>query len=143
MRPGRGGGDPPTRGTGQQAFAYEEGFGDLLDRLALLSHGDRESGEADGAAAEELDQRFEDGAVEPVEATAVHLVDAEGHPGDVTGDVPVGLDLRVVTDPTQQSVGDTGVPRERPAISAAPWASISTSRRFAERWMTRSSSAGS
>lgn len=143
MRPRGRGGDASARGTGQQSLPYEEGFGDLLDGLALLPHGDGERGQADRSPAEQLEQRFEDTAVEPVEAAAVDLVDLEGGSGDVLGDEAVGLDLRVVPYAAQQPVGDAGVPRERPAISAAPAGSISTSRRFAERWMTRSSSVGS
>lgn len=130
-------------GAGQQTFAYEEGLGDLFHGLALLPHRDRERGEADRPAAEQLEQGLQDTAVEPVETAAVDLVHLEGRPGDVPGDEAVGLDLRVVPDAAQQAVGDTGVPRERPAISAAPAGSISTSRRLAERWMTRSSSMGS
>jgi hypothetical protein len=80
MRPRGGGGDASARGAGQQPLPYEEGLGDLLDGLALLPHGDRERGQADRAAAEQLEQRFEDTAVEPVEAAPVDLVDLERPP---------------------------------------------------------------
>lgn len=142
MRPGSGGRDPAARRPGQQSFPYEEGLGDLLDGLPLLPHGDRQGGQADRAAAEELQQRAEDGTVQPIESAGVNLVHLEGGRGDLPVDRSFRLDLGVVADPAQQPVGDTGVPRERPAISAAPSTSISTSRRRAERWMTRSSSAG-
>lgn len=130
------------RRPGQQPFPYQEGLGDLLDRFALLAHGYREGGQPDGAAAEEFQQGAEHRPVQPVETSGIDLVDPEGHGGDGAVDPPVRLDLGVVPDAPQQPVGDTGVPRERPAISAAPSVSIATSRRRAERWMTRSSSVG-
>ena len=34
---------PATRRTGQEAVADQEGLGDLLDRLAFLTDGDRET----------------------------------------------------------------------------------------------------
>lgn len=143
MCPCGGSGDPSAGRAGEETLADEEGFGHLLDGLALLPHRDREGGQADRAAAEELEQGLQDSAVEAVEATGVDLVDLERCRGDVACDDSVGPDLGVVPDPAQQPVGDTGRAAERPAISAAPSEPISTSSRLAERWMTRSSSAGS
>lgn len=140
--PRRGGRDPAPRGPGEQPFPYEERLGDLLDRLALLPHGHREGGEPDGAPAEELEQGAEHRPVQPVESPGVDLVHPQGGGGDVPVDPPLGLDLGVVADTAQQAVGDAGVPRERPAISAAPAVSMATSSSPAERWMTRSSSVG-
>ncbi len=143
MRPGRGRRHPSPRGTGEQTLPDQEGLGHLLHGLTLLPHRDGERGQADRAAAEQFQQRLQHRAVQPVQAPGVHLVHREGRGGDVLGDPAVRLDLRVVPDAAQQAVGDAGVPRERPAISAAPSASISTSSRLAERWTTRSSSPGS
>ncbi len=55
-----------------------KGFGDLLHGLPLLPHRDGERGQADRSAAEQLQQGFQDGAVEPVEAARVDLVHREG-----------------------------------------------------------------
>lgn len=115
MSPGGRGGDASAGCTGQQPLAYEEGFGHLLDGLPLLPHGHGERGEADGPAAEELEEGFEDTTVEAVEAAAVHFVHREGGPGDVLVDDAVGLDLGVVADPAQQTVGDT---RRAPGAAA-------------------------
>lgn len=101
-------GDPSARGAREQALADEEGFGDLLDGLALLPHRDGERGQADRPAAEQLEQGLQDSAVQPVEAARVDLVDLERGGRDVAGDDPVGLDLGVVADPAQQAVGDPG-----------------------------------
>lgn len=142
MRPCGRSGHAPAWGAGEQALPYEEGFGDLFHCLTLLPHGYGERGQADRSAAEQLEQGLQHAPVEAVQAPGVDLVDGEGGRGDLLGDQAIGLDLGVVADPAQQAVGDAGVPRERPAISAAPVASISTSSRPAERWITRSSSAG-
>src|SRR5690242_17003603 len=99
---------PAARCTGEQSLPYEEGLGDLLDGLALLPHRDRERGQTDRAAAEQLEQGLQDTAVEPVEAAGVDLVDLERGRGDLARDDPVRLDLRVVPDAAQQTVGDTG-----------------------------------
>ncbi|GAA3155408.1 hypothetical protein GCM10017687_86770 [Streptomyces echinatus] len=108
MRPCRGRGHPAARGTGEQALPDQERLGDLLHGLPLLPHRDGEGGQADRSAAEQLQQRLQDRAVEAVEAAGVDLVDGEGGGRDLAGDHPVGLDLRIVADAAQQTVGDAG-----------------------------------
>lgn len=108
MGPGRRGGDPAPRRPGQQTFPYQEGFRDLLDRLALLPHGHCEGGQAHRAAAEELQQRAEHRPVQPVQAPGVDLVHPECRGGDGAVDPAVRLDLGVVADAAEQPVGDTG-----------------------------------
>src|SRR5882757_5914901 len=89
---------PATGSTGEQSLPYEERLGDLLHGLTLLPHRDRECGQADRTAAEELEQGFEHSTVQAVEAARIHLVHGESRRGDVLRDEAVGLDLRVVAD---------------------------------------------
>ncbi len=106
MSPCRGGRDPAPGSTGEQPLPYQERLGDLLHGLALLADGDGEGGQPDGTAAEQLEQGFEHGPVEPVEPAPVHLVHLQGGTGHLAVDHAVGPDLRVVPDPAQQAVGD-------------------------------------
>ena len=82
MPPARSGGDPAARRADDEAGPEQERFGDFFDRLGLLADRDRHRGKPDRAAAEPLDQRFEDGAVEPIEAERVDLVDRQRGRGD-------------------------------------------------------------
>src|SRR6185295_3625447 len=68
-----GGGDAAAGGALDQPPLQEVGLVDVLDRVLLLADGDRQSGKADRAAVELLDDRAEDLAVEPLEALRVHL----------------------------------------------------------------------
>src|SRR4051794_33449534 len=102
MLPGRVRRDPAPGGAGQQPKPDEEGFGDLLDGLALLADGDRQRAEPDRPAAEAAAQNIEDGPVEAVEAGAVHLVEVQRPSGDVEAAGPVAADLCVVADPSQE-----------------------------------------
>ena len=59
-----------------------------------------------GPPAEAAAQDVEHGAVEPVQAELVDLVELQRRPGDLQGHHAVGADLGVVADPAQQPVGD-------------------------------------
>src|SRR4051812_21879760 len=78
MPPGAGCRDASARRAGQEPQAYEEGFGELLDGLALLADGDCERRRADGSPTEAAAQRVEHGPVEPVESELVDLVEGQG-----------------------------------------------------------------
>src|SRR5699024_4273692 len=58
------------------------------------------------AAAVPADERVEHGTVEAVEAELIDVEDLQGALGGGEVDVSVGVDLREVTDATQQTVGD-------------------------------------
>ena len=60
----------------------------------------------DRSAAEAAGQRRQHGAVQPVEAELVDVVDRERVLRDVAGDHAVGANLGVVAHPAQQPVGD-------------------------------------
>lgn len=70
VRPGRRRGNTAPRGAGEQSFAYEEGFSDLLDRLALLPDGDGECGKSHRPAPEQFEQGLEYRPVETVQPLA-------------------------------------------------------------------------
>ena len=82
MRVGAGGGDPAARRALEQARLEQERLVDLLDRLRLLRHRDREGVEADRLPGEGLAERGEDGAVDLVEAELVDLEQRERVAGD-------------------------------------------------------------
>src|SRR4051794_26669692 len=94
--PGGGAGSPArTRdgaagGAGGQAGPDQVGLRHLLHRALPLPDRDGKGGDADRPAAEAPDQRVQHGAVEPVQAQVVHVIDGEGGPGDRPVDGPVG-----------------------------------------------------
>ena len=79
---------------------------DFLDGGGVLADRDGERVEADRAAAELVDDGFEDALVHFVEAVVVDLDHGEGGDGGWAVDDAVGADLGVVADPAQQGVGD-------------------------------------
>ena len=70
-------GRPPARRALDQAALEQVGLVDVLDRVLLLAHRDRERREPDRAAAELLADRAQDLAVEAVEARVVDLEQVE------------------------------------------------------------------
>src|SRR3712207_2423305 len=70
---GRGGGHAPARRALEEAALEQVGLVDVLDRVRLLAHRDREGRQPDRAAAEARAHRGEDLAVEAVEAEGVDL----------------------------------------------------------------------
>ncbi len=113
--------DPSTGRAGEQPGADEERLGDLLDGLDLLADGDRERPDTDRSAAEAAHQGVEHGAVEPVEAELVDVVHGQRRLRDL-GAHPIPSARTSAKSRTRRSsrLAMRGVPRERPAISAAP-----------------------
>ena len=112
-----------TRPRGVRAIRpcwIEERLVDVLDRLGLLAHGDRQRRQPDRSAAELLAQRAEHGPVDLVEA---ELVDAEHGQAALGGggvDAAVAADLGEVAHATQQPVGDPRRARGRAGRSPTP-----------------------
>ena len=101
------GGDSATWGTHEESQANQEGFGDLLDRLRLLPHADGKGRQPHRATVELAADGLQDGTVQTIQAQLVNLVEVQGGSSDLWGDGCLGMDVGVVTYPTQQSVGDT------------------------------------
>src|SRR5699024_9107548 len=106
MTPGGGGGDTPPSRPGDEAGAHQVGLTDLLDGAGFLADRDGQGVHADRAAAVPADERVEHGTVEAVGAELIDVEDLQGALGGGEVDVSVGVDLREVTDATQQTVGD-------------------------------------
>ena len=126
--PGRGAprprrGHPAARRADQQPLAHEERLGDRLDGLGLLAHGDGEGGQPDRSPAEAAAQRVEHGAVEPVEARARRRRRAPARPGPRPVTTPSPRTWAQSRTRRSSRLAMRGVPRDRPAISAAPSAS--------------------
>ena len=66
----------------EEAALEQVGLVDVLDGVLLLADGDGERREADGPAAEQLADRAQQLAVEPVEALVVDLQQVERVLGD-------------------------------------------------------------
>ena len=82
MSPGRRRGDATARCAREETEAYEEGLGELLDRLALLGDRHREGRDADRSAAEAAAKGVQHGTIETIEAEIVDLVQLQGGSGD-------------------------------------------------------------
>ena len=78
---------------------------DVLDRVALLAHGDRERGEPDGTARELLADRAQDLPVEAVEAALVDLQQLQRRARGVGAENALHPHLGVVAHAAQQTVG--------------------------------------
>src|SRR4051794_9495905 len=77
--------DAAAGGSLEQAALEEVGLVDVLDRVLLLPHRDRERREADGSAAELLAHGAEDLSVQAVEAEGVDLELGQRGVGDGCG----------------------------------------------------------
>ena len=108
MREGGVGRDPPSRGALEEALLEQIGLVDVLDRVRLLSHRDRQRAEADRAAAELGADRAQDLAVQPVEPGRVHLEHVEGVGGHARVYMACPAHLGEVADPLQQAVRHPG-----------------------------------
>ncbi|MDT5287643.1 MAG: holliday junction helicase RuvB, partial [Mycobacterium sp.] len=80
----------------------------VRDYAEVRADGHRERGHPHRSATEAAGEHREHGAIQPVQAQLVDVVDGKRGLGDVTGDDAVGADLGVVADPAQQPVGDAG-----------------------------------
>src|SRR5436190_2097106 len=100
------GGAPATWCALQEPALEEVRLVDVLDRVRLLLHGDRECGEADRAAAELAADRAEDLAVQAVQALVVDFQEVQRQAGGVDVDHAAAADLRVVADALEQPVRD-------------------------------------
>src|SRR5437764_2686760 len=78
----------------------------LLDGVLLLLQRGGHVREADGAALVLLNDHQEELPVHLVEAEGVNLHAVQGVVGDLLGNAPVVLDLRVVAHASEQTVGD-------------------------------------
>src|SRR4051812_19748584 len=92
----------PARGAQDEPALEQVGLVDVLDRVLLLVHRDRERGQTNRSAAEALADRRKDLAVEAVQALGVdaHRVQRRVRRGGV--DAAVALDLRVVAYALEQ-----------------------------------------
>ena len=90
----------------EKADLDQEGLVDVLDRVLFLADRRGDRVEADRAAAELLDDRAQQLAVDLVEAVLVDLEQLERRVRDVERDRAVGAHLRVVAHAAQQAVGD-------------------------------------
>lgn len=79
-----------------------------------------------GAALKIQDQGLENAAVCFIKAILIYFQKIQCEAGNIVGDHTIILHLGEITYSLQKTVGQTGVPLERLAISAAPLGSIST-----------------
>ena len=105
MPPGARSGDPAARRTGQESQSYEEGLGELLDGLSLLTDGHRKRRDPDRPAAEAAAQCIEHGTVESVEAELVDLVERKRVARHGVVDDSPGTYLGEVAHPAQRAGG--------------------------------------
>src|SRR5215204_129525 len=99
--------DAAARSPLEQAALEQVGLVDVLDRVALLPHGDRERGETDLPAGEVRADRGEDLAVETVQALVVDLEEVERGARGVGVDVSTSMDLGKVAHALEQAIGHT------------------------------------
>ena len=108
MLVGRGGGDASLAGSGDEADLEEIGLDDVFEGVALFAEGGGKGLDASGAAVVGGDEAGEKGAVEVVEAQVVDLFDLQGGGGKFAGGPALAMDLGVVADAAEQTVGDAG-----------------------------------
>src|SRR5689334_12652370 len=101
----RRGGHAPAGSALDEPALEQVGLVDVLDRVGLLGHRDRERGQAHRATLELLADRAQDVAVETVEPRGVDLQQPQRLVGDLLVDAARGADLRVVAHALQQAVG--------------------------------------
>lgn len=97
---------------------------------------------SDGPAVEFIYQSEENFAVHLIEALLVYFKHFQGLQCGLPVDPAVPFDLGIIADPSEQPVGDPGVPRERDAISPAPESSILTDSMSADLFRIIFNSAG-
>src|SRR5439155_383470 len=100
--------DAAARGALEHAELEQVGLVDVLDGLRLLTDGDGQGGQPDGATVEPLADRRQDGPVDLVEAGLVDAEQCEPAAGAVEVDGAVAPHLGEVTHPLQQPDGDAG-----------------------------------
>ena len=98
--------DAPARRAIEEADLDQERLVDVLDRVLLLADRRGDRVQADRAAAELVDDRAQQLAVDLVEPVLVHLEQLEARVRDLERDRAVGAHLRVVADAAQQPVDD-------------------------------------
>jgi hypothetical protein len=103
---GARGGHAPARRPVEEAGLDEERLVHVLDGVPFLVDGGGQAVDADRAAAELVDDRPQQLAIDLVEAVLVHLEQLQRRARHITRDAAVGPHLRVVADPSQQPVGD-------------------------------------
>mgnify|MGYP003376792910 CR=1 FL=1 len=86
MLPREGSRGPATGRADDEPFPHEERFGDRLDGVGLLPHGNGEVGHSDRTAAEAPAERVEHGPVEPVQAADVDVEEGQRLVGRVKVD---------------------------------------------------------
>ena len=111
----------------QKALLHQERFVHVFDGIDGFTDGGGNGVEADGTAAEFIDDDLQDPAVRPVEAARIDFQPVQGI---------VGQGRR------NRRLAIRGVPRERRAISKAPSSSMAMSRISAVRLMMRTRSSG-
>src|SRR5437763_1644913 len=99
-------GGATARRSVEEADLNQVRLDDLFNGVLLLLQGGGHVREADGAALVLLNNHQEELSVHLVEAEGVNLHAIERIVGDLFGDAPVVLDLRVVAHASQKSVGD-------------------------------------
>src|SRR5664280_3302242 len=108
------GGDTSPRRPHEEALTYQERFGDLLDGLGLLPHGDRQRAQAHRSTAELAADCLQHAPVQPVETELVNLVQLQGLESQRVGHDAVAPHLRHVPYASQEAVRDAWrAPRAR------------------------------
>ena len=102
----RGRGDAAARRALEEAGLEEVGLVEVLERAAVLAERGGDRADADGTAAELLDDRREDPPVELVEAVLVHLEARQRLARGLEVDLVAAGDLGEVAQAAQQAVGD-------------------------------------
>ena len=92
----------------EEAELQEVGLVDVFDGVGFFRNRGGDGADADGAAAELLDDGVEDLDVDLVEALVIDVEAAEGGAGAIAGDHAAGHDLGVVAHAAQEAVGDAG-----------------------------------
>lgn len=126
----------------QKALLHQERFVHVFDGIDGFADGGGNGVEADGTAAEFIDDDLQDPAVRPVEAARIDFQPVQGIVGQGRRNRRGFGDLGEVADALQETVGNTRCPRERRAISRAPSSSMAMSRISAVRLMMRTRSSG-
>src|SRR5687767_11829684 len=92
----------------KESVLHEKGLVHFLDRTCVFTYSSRDGRHADGTSVELLDDRFQDSGVHVIQAELVDVEQLKRVLRDVSSDAATRLDLRVVSNPAEQAVRDSG-----------------------------------
>lgn len=98
----------PARRALDEALLQEERLANVLDRSRIFANAGGDGFETHRPTAELLDDRCEDGAVQPVETEPIDFKHGKRFVGNRLRNRVVLVDLGKIPDPAQEAIGDAG-----------------------------------